>query len=197
MFQPITDTTNFGKYHDLVEVFDKRHQQRGKNFYKLCLVSLFVQCIFQIMFVGIWFLIFWPVTIFAHLGIAVLATHVEPAKPKWIYLFFISMLAGTLLFIFNAAAAIAGVVMYLPALKNSGKAVWLSQQPGYPYFNERFMLQQDHYLEDYDSEYHFSDRLGDEMFAVEETDAEMEAHSGKAASEALLMENAEIEKESK
>ncbi len=197
MFQPITDTTHFAEYHDRVELYEKHHQKRTTNFYKVCAVSLFVQCVLLVMFTGYWFLLFWMLALAVHAGIAVLAMHARPEKPRNVIWFYAAMAAASVLFLFNLVAAVAGVILYVPAIKESRKAVWLSQQPGYPYFNARFMLQQDHYLEDYPAEHDFSERLGDEMFAIEENEAEMEAHAQKSATEALLMQDADIPTESK
>ncbi len=188
MRQPITDTTDFAKYHDLVEKIDKEHNKRGTNFYKLSLVSLFVQCTLQAMFMGMAALVIWILTIAVHAGIVLLAMHARPQQPRMIIWFFAAMVAGSVLFCYNIIAAVGGIILYLPAMKASKKAVWLSKQPGYPYFNERFMLQQDHYMEEYEGEHSFSDRLGDEMFAVEEGSEEMQPHKKLRDADALLMQ---------
>ncbi len=190
MIQPITNTECFDEYRELVQQMQKRHEKRTVILYYLCAISVLMMCVFQLMLFGIWFLPMWMVTVLANIGVAVLGMNAVPEKPRQVMWLYWGMLAGVLLFAVNVVLALAAAFLYLGAWKDSRKAVWLSQQPGYPYFNERFMLQQDHYLEEYDSEHDFSERLGDEMIAIEEIDAEMEVHNSKTASEALLMEDA-------
>ncbi len=76
-------------------------------------------------------------------------------KPKLILIPFVITILCTITGLFNLLIGIGMTVLLGVGLYESKAAVWLTEQEGYPYFNERFAEQQEISLRGFESRYDF------------------------------------------
>ncbi len=100
----------------------------------------------------------------ALLAVGFLAT---PEKPKLIRVGFLLLGICLLFGLVNSVILMIIFVLFLLAMFESKKAAWVMQQPGYPYFNERFYEQMENFTQEYKPEHDIKRALDGDMTTLE------------------------------
>lgn len=97
----------------------------------------------------------------------VIGIFADQRRTKLLILLILLFVAGWMADFLRWFIAIPLVVMYLFQFPECRKMKWLTEQPGYPYFNERFEEQQNLFGKDYQSLHKIDNRVDAEMADAE------------------------------
>ncbi len=106
--------------------------------------------------------------LFHSIAVAVLGLLSTPEKPALCWISLSLVLLGMFLTMMSPIYAIPIGILFVIALIESRKAAWVKQQPGYPYFNERFAEQESKAFQDYQADHGIRERADDDMQDIAE-----------------------------
>lgn len=106
--------------------------------------------------------------LFHSIAVAVLGLLSTPEKPVLCWISLATVLLGMFLTMMSPIYAIPIGILFVIALIDSKKASWIKQQPGYPYFNERFAEQESKAFQDYQADHGIRERADDDMQDITE-----------------------------
>ncbi len=168
MTQPLHDTSH---YDECRAIMHKNKYWHMRRFFLIVLFTL-INGYFHIVTMPLWcaeegvvaiaifsFAFFWGALAILHnIAIAVLGLLATPEKPVLLWIALALVVLGLIFQLMTPVCAIPIGVLFVIALFSSKKVLWVKEQPGYPYFNERFAQQASIAFQDYRSDYDVDDR---------------------------------------
>ncbi|MDE6005233.1 MAG: hypothetical protein K2G88_07590 [Oscillospiraceae bacterium] len=154
------DMSHYGKCRMMMRKHEQHHMLRFKLVAFLMLINAYMH-IHSPIEQGISILIYSIIT----LAIGLFAV---PEKPKLLAITCILLFIGI---IFGWIAWHIGMIMlglFLLQIPETKQAVWIKQQEGYPYFNERFTEQMQNFGKEYQPEHKFDNLHDEEMPSIPE-----------------------------
>ncbi len=172
------DTSHYAECATIMQQQKKSHMKR---FFIILLLTIF-NGYFHIITMPVWraeegvfpiaifgFGFFWAVfALFHNIAVAALGLLATPEKPVLCWISVAVILLGIFMNLMNPLIAIAIGILFAIALVDSKKAAWIKQQPGYPYFNERFAEQENKAFQEYEADHDIHDRADEDMEDIAE-----------------------------
>lgn len=173
------DTSHYAECLSFMNMQKSKHMKR---FWFIAVLTIF-NGYFHVITMSIWraedgvfpiaifgFGFFWAVFAFFHnIAVIVLGLLANPERLVICWLAIAVVVMGLVLNLMNPLFGIPVLTLLIIGLMDCRKMAWVKQQPGYPYFNERFTEQGEKYLHDYDAQHEIDDRMRNDMMDVSES----------------------------
>lgn len=144
-----TNTSHYAKCRTLLLRFQNMHRVR---FFLTCVI-LFANCYFHVITLPILrygdldrgSALLWGMFAFMiNLVVFVTAFFASADRLNLVYLLLVLLLVSSVIGFLHPYAGIALGILFLTQIPECFKMKWVKRQQGYPYFNERYQLQQDY-----------------------------------------------------
>lgn len=171
------DTSHYDECRSIMERHKRNHKKRFTLLFILCVMNGYFHIVPMPMLradgafarnaiftSGFGYAVLAFLVTIALLVVGFLAT---PEKPKLIRVGFLLLGICLLFRLVNSVILMIIFVLFLMALYESKKAAWVMQQPGYPYFSERFYEQMENFTQEYKPDHDINQALDADMATLE------------------------------